>query len=122
MDEVYLTEMGQSQLTQAVFPIQAESGHEIEICGRSTTGRCEACDDFHPLDELGLCERCGTKMDRDFIRQRQWDYSVSACFLDHSQRERLRAEVIRTFGEKLELIFHPGPAQSSRRKRRKRTR
>lgn len=124
MDEVWLTEMGQGQLTVATDPVQGCTADEIEdvMFGQPIAGPCKGCDEYGTLDDIGLCQQCGAKMDRDFIRQRQWDYSVSACFLDATHRERLRADVIRQYGEKLELIAPSGPAHGRSRKRRKRTR
>jgi len=31
---------------------------------------CQGCDTFAPVDDLGLCEECAAKLDRDMIRQR----------------------------------------------------
>jgi hypothetical protein len=41
-------------------------------------GQCYACDLFGRVDDLGLCEECRTKLERDLIRQRDWDYSAWA--------------------------------------------
>lgn len=124
MDEVWLTEIGQGQLTVATDLLEGCTEAEIDdrMFSQPTAGPCNGCDEYSILDDVGLCQQCGAKMDRDLIRQRQWDYSVSACLLDATQRDRLRADVIRQYGEKLELIAPSGPAQSRRRKRKRRTR
>ena len=70
-------------------------------------GKCEGCDKFGPIDDIGLCRKCGRKLDRDMIRLRDWDYSVSAFAVPHAEREKLREAVIEKHGEKLELIVHP---------------
>ena len=85
-------------------------------------GKCQACDCYGPVNDLSLCEDCAGKLERDLIRQRDWDYSVSAFGLPPEAREELRREVIAKFGEALELIAPPEKAQKNRssRKRKKR--
>jgi hypothetical protein len=39
-------------------------------------GQCYACDLLGRVDDLGLCEECRTKLERDLVRQRDWDYSA----------------------------------------------
>ena len=39
---------------------------------------CVGCDVPGDLDEMGLCDRCAAKLERDLIRNRDWDYSVTA--------------------------------------------
>jgi hypothetical protein len=53
---------------------------------------------------MSLCEECAGKLERDLIRQREWDYSASAFGLPPEAREELRRLVIAEFGEALELI------------------
>lgn len=65
---------------------------------------CQACDIRAPLDDLGLCDECGPKFERDMIRKRAWDYSVTAFGVPEEEREALRAHVIRHHGERLELL------------------
>ena len=65
---------------------------------------CQGCDIFRRVDDIGLCEECATKLDRDLIRQRDWDYSVTAYMVPPEQREELWKKVIRQYGEDLELI------------------
>jgi hypothetical protein len=77
-------------------------------------GQCLACDLYGPVDDLGLCQECGTKLERDLIRQRDWDYSAAAFGLSATDREKLRRQVIRQYGRKLELI---APSEKPRKKR-----
>lgn len=80
-------------------------------------GQCQACDRWGPVNDLMLCETCAARLERDLIRQRDWDYSASAFGLSPEAREELRQQVVAQFGEALELI---APARKPRRKRRKR--
>jgi hypothetical protein len=64
-------------------------------------------------------------MDRDLIRQREWDYSASAFGCPVDKREELRNHVIAHYGEALELLAAKPPRKArsrSRKKRRKPTR
>ena len=94
MDEVWLTELGQSQLTEATLDIVPD------FFGQPESAPCQGCDDYLPLNDIGFCEHCSAKMDRDFIRQRQWEYSPSAFCLDHDQREQLRKTIIKNTGRR----------------------
>lgn len=86
-------------------------------------GKCQACDLWTRVDDVGLCVDCSAKLDRDMIRQRNWDYSAAAFGVPTDRREELRAEVIRQYGERLELISADGPveAEGKGRSRRKPT-
>lgn len=86
-------------------------------------GQCCACDVLGPVDDMGLCEECGTKLERDLIRQRAWDYSASAFGLTEADREKLRQQVIAGHGQALELIAPAGSGRTDRtsRKRKRRT-
>jgi hypothetical protein len=77
-------------------------------------GQCYACDLYGPVDDLGLCKECSAKLERDLIRQRDWDYSAAAFGLSDADREKLRRQVIRQHGRKLELI---APSEKPRKKR-----
>jgi hypothetical protein len=74
------------------------------------------------VNDLGLCEECDGKIQRDLIRARDWDYVAAAFGLDDEGRERLRAEVIRQYGAKNELIIDQKPRKRKSRKRRRRPR
>jgi ribosomal protein L34E len=67
-------------------------------------GECVSCDMFRPLDDLGLCPVCTTMLERDLIRQRDWEYAASTAFLSDEGREALRRKVVTEYGEGLELI------------------
>jgi hypothetical protein len=97
IDDVWLTELGQSQLTEATLDFDADFGDFAE-------SQCQGCDMYLPVNDINLCDECASKLDRDLIRHRDWDYSMSAFGLDPSMREELRRQVIAQYGEKLELI------------------
>ncbi|MFK7848489.1 MAG: hypothetical protein AB8G77_24585 [Rhodothermales bacterium] len=67
-------------------------------------GECQACESFLSLNDLGLCDDCGEKLDRDMIRERAWDYSTLAFGISDDKREALRRHIIQEFGERYELI------------------
>jgi hypothetical protein len=77
-------------------------------------GQCQACDIWGRVNDMMLCEDCATKLERDLIRQRDWDYSASAFGLSPEDREELRRQVIAQFGQALELI---APPEKNRKKR-----
>ena len=79
---------------------------------------CAGCDGFAPVNDLGLCEDCAGKLERDLIRQRDWDYAVAAYGLNDQQREQLHRQVIRQFGAEFELIAPP-KKHDTKRKRKK---
>jgi predicted amidophosphoribosyltransferase len=90
---------------------------EKEETSGTDNALCKGCDADAPLDEIGLCADCAAKLDRDFIRQREWDYSVSAFRLTTPKREELRRYVIKKHGPQLELIV--AEKQPRRRRRRR---
>lgn len=134
MDEVFLTELGQSQLTQATLEIEGIDLFDIEDIDSFDIeddelsdygfyeGECQACDSFEPLNDIGLCQECSAKLERDLIRERDWAYSASAFGVPESKLEELRKKVIEIYGEKLELIApkKSTPKKSKKRKRKKR--
>lgn len=67
-------------------------------------GECVSCDMFRPLDDMGLCLVCAAMVERDLIRQRDWEYAASTAFLSDEGREALRRKVVAEYGEGLELI------------------
>ncbi|MDM8532870.1 hypothetical protein QUF63_17035 [Anaerolineales bacterium HSG25] len=85
----------------------------------SYEGECQGCDKFCAVNDLGLCDSCASKLDRDLIRQRDWDYSALAFGLPVDKREALRSEIISKFGEKYELIAPPEKNRKKRKKRKK---
>jgi hypothetical protein len=86
-------------------------------------GECFGCDDYAAVNDDGLCRKCSQKLERDLIRQREWDYSVSAYGLTAGGREELRNRVIAQYGKRLELIAEkPSGKSGHRRKKRKKRR
>lgn len=67
-------------------------------------GQCQACDGYASVNDLSLCQTCAGKLERDMIRQRDWDYSALAFGLSDDDREKLRQRVVRQYGQALELI------------------
>ena len=80
-------------------------------------GECLGCDTWDTLDDLGLCEECAGKFDRDLIRQRAWDYSAMAFGCDSKDYEALRQWVIEQYGAAYELLEPPKEKQRKRRRR-----
>ena len=81
IDEIFLTELGQSQLTCATLdfdPGEIFHSDDEKLFGIESTGECQGCDAIRTLNDLGLCEVCAAKLDRDLIRQRGWEYSSLA--------------------------------------------
>jgi len=113
IDDVWLTELGQSQLTEATLDVDDDFWDFAE-------SQCQGCDLYLPVNDLNLCDECASKLDRDLIRHRDWDYSMSAFGLDPAMREELYKQVIAQYGEKLELIASSKEIKSSARKQRKR--
>ena len=83
-------------------------------------GACVGCDHWHTLDDLGMCDTCAAKLDRDLIRQRAWDYSATAFGCDPKDYEALRQTVIDNYGPAYELLAPPAEENRKRRKRRRR--
>jgi hypothetical protein len=85
-------------------------------------GECQACDIYGPVDDMSLCDECADKLERDLIRQHDWDHCVSAFVLPGKEREKLRNNVIKKYGKALELIVpsdKAGYKRSSRRRKKK---
>ncbi len=83
--------------------------------------QCQACDMWGPVNDLMLCEACDAKVQRDLIRARDWDYVAAAFGLDDEGRKRLRAEVIRKYGSKNELIIDQPKQRKPNRRRGRRS-
>ena len=113
IDEVWLTELGQTQLTEATFGLGADDSFD------SIEGECQGCDQFLPVNDLGLCDECPAKLDRDLLRQRDWDYSTGAFGVDCVKREELRRQVVAQYGEGLELIAPSKEKRKPRARKRK---
>jgi hypothetical protein len=111
-----LAELGQSQLTEATFDFDDDDS------SGSFEGECQGCDFFTKLSDLGLCEECAGKLERDLIRQRDWEYSVTAYGVPALKREELRMQIVAQYGDKLELIAPSKGTQKERKSRRRETR
>ena len=82
-------------------------------------GECAGCDFFESVDDQGLCSSCAEKLERDLIRQRDWDYTLAGFAAPQEKREELRAAVIAKYGRDLELIAdkNAGNAEESKKRR-----
>lgn len=124
LDDVFLTELGQSQLTDATLDFDDneldfyDADEEDDLFG-DMQALCYGCDCFQPLNDLGLCGECAAKVDRDLIRQRDWNYAVATYGLDAAQREELRSSVIARYGAQHEMISPPRAKKSTKKKTRK---
>ena len=102
-----------------------EFGEDVEEGWGLYDGQCLACDLLGQVDDLGLCEECREKFERDLVRRRDWDYSAWAFGLSDEGREELNRQVIAQYGERLELIAPPegthrqSSARNTRRRRRR---
>jgi hypothetical protein len=99
-----------------------EPGKVLDEAWGGPQGECAGCDLWGPLNDLGLCDDCATKLDRDLVRQRAWDYSAMAFGIAPQDRERLREQVIAQFGKELELIAPSENAQPKRTAQRRQKR
>lgn len=79
------------------------SQYEDDETALERAGECASCNMFRPLDE-GLCLVCADMLERDMIRQRDWEYSATVFLLSDEAREKLRRKVVAEYGEGLELI------------------
>ena len=79
-------------------------------------GRCQACDSWIRVNDLGLCEECDITVQRDLIRAPDRDYVTAAFGLDDKDRERLRTEVIHQYGAAHKLIIDPRAERQRRTK------
>jgi len=89
---------------------------DLDEFGEGYDGQCSACDNYGPIDDMSLCHTCAQKLERDFIRQRDWDYSASAFGLTNEWREKLRNDIIKKYGKELELI---APSKKAKKKPKK---
>ena len=82
-------------------------------------GKCQACDAYGRVDDMSLCEECTGKIERDFIRKREWAYSATAFGCPDENLEALRNEIIKNYGKRLELLAEDKkPSKRTRRGRR----
>lgn len=64
---------------------------------------CAGCDLPSQVNDLGLCDTCYAKLERDMIRSRDWDRSGLAFGTPDSELENLRLRIIREHGKDYEL-------------------
>jgi len=83
---------------------------------------CVGCDLPFPVNDLGLCDTCFAKLERDLIRSRDWEYSVTAFAVAPDQLEALRERVIRDYGADYELIEPPGGKKRKPKPKRSKSR
>lgn len=101
----------------ASLPELDDDDEDDDLWDSGYEGKCQACDNYGPVDDLSLCPACGEKLERDFIRQREWEYSGLAFGLPHVAREKLRDMVIEDFGSKLEILAPKQPTADTGSKR-----
>lgn len=80
---------------------------------------CAGCDLILPVNDLGLCDECFAKLERDLIRARDWEYSATAFMIAPDQLETLRERVIRDYGADYELIADPETFTKPKRKNKR---
>jgi hypothetical protein len=85
-----------------------------------TVDSCQGCEERASLSTMGLCPECSEKLDRDLIRKRDWEYSVTAFGVPKEKLEDLRNQIIKTHGKALELIAEDPPSEKKRTDTRKR--
>jgi hypothetical protein len=83
---------------------------------------CVGCDLPFPVNDLGLCDNCFARLERDLIRSRDWEYSVTAFAVAPDQLEALRERVIRDYGADYELIEPPGGKKRKPKHKRSKSR
>ena len=82
---------------------------------------CAGCGGICRVGDLGLCEDCSEKLERDLIRERDWAYCTTVYGMSDQQRENVRAQIVRKFGNALELIAPMGNAKPKRKRRKGRS-
>ena len=65
---------------------------------------CRGCFLPLPTNDLGLCDNCDAKLERDLIRMRDWEYSAEAFGMPDERLEALRDRAIREYGAAYELL------------------
>jgi hypothetical protein len=72
---------------------------------------CIGCELPAPVNDLGLCEPCQAKVERDLVRARAWDHTSLALGVDMAEREALRLQIMREYGKEYELLTPPTHTQ-----------
>lgn len=68
---------------------------------------CRGCELPQHVNDIGLCNECYAKLERDLIRMWDWEYSGEAMRMPATQLEALRERVIREYGAAYELLEQP---------------
>jgi len=76
-------------------------------------GECQGCDMFTSVNDVGLCGECVAKLERDLVRQRDWQYSTVAYGVPPEKREEFRMKVIQQYGADLESVWPPVSCSAS---------
>lgn len=112
-------ELDQARSTRLRRDAKGGSYEDNQEFSENIIAECHCCGFFAQLNDLGLCEECATKLERDLIRQQDWEYSTSAFGLSLEAREALHRQIIKQYGADLELI---APRKKSYKKRSSRKR
>lgn len=80
---------------------------------------CAGCDLPFPVNDLGFCDDCFMKLERDLIRARDWEYSATAFMTPQEDLEALRERVIQDYGADYELIESSDTAPKPKRKNKR---
>lgn len=87
--------------------MRVNKGYKQEDTGFAPDSVCNGCLLPFPTNDLGLCDDCYAKLERDLIRMRDWAYSAQAFGVPDEQLEVLRDRVIRDYGAAFELLEQP---------------
>jgi hypothetical protein len=85
--------------------------HAPEIVGTN----CAGCDLKLAVNDLGLCDDCYAKLERDLIRSREWAYSGMAFGVAPEDYEALRQQIIHDYGAPYELLTPPRKTAKNKR-------
>ena len=78
---------------------------------------CQGCDMWGPVDDIGLCDDCAGKLERDMIKKREWAYSALAFGCPREKLEDLRKQIVKKHGKAFVLICEDKPAKKKSKKR-----
>lgn len=105
----------QKRARERARPADIWMEYEDDDVALERAGNCAGCDMLRPLDDLGLCPVCAAMLERDLIRQREWEYAASTALLSDEGREALRQQTVDEHGAELELIAPPGCTEPHRK-------
>lgn len=67
---------------------------------------CHGCYLIKKVNHIPLCKSCNSKLERDLVRQRNYEYSELTAHLSSPEdKEKVRKDVINQYGEKFELVL-----------------